>query len=333
MRVAIIGEFGGSHLGSSYARAFRAIGHEVHEVRHAPGAIATRLGGDRTGAVGAAVRRLNSATVLERLPEADLIFVIKGAGLPATFFRRARKRSAARLVAFHPDDPFNFNGSSSFRHIVDAIPEYDGYFVWSRALVEKVKEAGARAAHLLPFAADPELFHPVAVTDEERQTLGSRVCFIGNWDPERERWLAAALPFGLGIWGNDWDRARTRELLVAWRGRAVTGDALLKVVAASDVHLNILRRQNKGGHNMRTFEIPACGAFLLTERSGDLPLFFKEGEEVAACGDPGEMRCELERYLADPEARARVAAAGHRRALLQTYYDCAKRVLELAGGT
>jgi spore maturation protein CgeB len=211
--------------------------------------------------------------------------------------------------------------------VIESIPEFDLYLVWSRALLPKIRAAGARRAEFLPFGADVHRFRPVAVTESEKRELGSPVCFIGNWDPERERWLDAVADLGLGIWGESWSRARSKRVRNAWRGGAVLGERFLKVVAASTIQLNVLRKQNKGGHNMRTFEIPACGAFLLTERSQDLHLIFRDGDEVATFGDVDELVSAVQRWRDDPAGRDRIARGGHARAAEHAYERRAEELL------
>jgi spore maturation protein CgeB len=44
------------------------------------------------------------------------------------------------------------------------------------------------------------------------------------------------------------------------------------------VTLNILRKQNRTSHNMKTFEIPGMGGLMLTERSYEQNNFFPENK-------------------------------------------------------
>src|SRR5207247_9449887 len=47
----------------------------------------------------------------------------------------------------------------------------------------------------------------------------------------------------------------------------IYGNELSNVTFSSTVCLNLLRSQNAGAHNMRTFEIPSMGGLMLTTRS------------------------------------------------------------------
>ena len=59
------------------------------------------------------------------------------------------------------------------------------------------------------------------------------------------------------------------------------------------------------GVNLRTFELAGAGAAQVIDFKEDLARLFKPGEEVIAYQDLGELRQQLDYYLARPdEARA-----------------------------
>jgi spore maturation protein CgeB len=262
----------------------------------------------------------------------DIVLLIKCHQLPLSFYKHLRRLVTAKIFAFHPDDPFAVGGSRALAqmHAVDA------YFVWSQQLVDRARANGANA-YYLPFASDPDLHHPVPLSDEDRRMCGAQVSFIGNWDAERERWLKPLSAFRLAIWGSDyWDyRCRDRGVRGAWQGRVAMGQAMVKVVLASAINLNILRIQNKDACNMRTFEIPACGGFMLHERSKDLGALFRIGVECDDFGSEEELLQKVGYYLEHPAERDRIAQLGLLAAARHTYADWARRILELfyAGST
>jgi spore maturation protein CgeB len=332
MTVLIVGQFGPSQLGGSFSSAFRALGHDVVEIDPLAGLgpMGSRIASGLAGNLAAqAMRRRIGRRFLSRLRKASLVLVLKGQYLQPAFLDELRRETGGQLINFNPDDPFNLNGSSSDADIVEAIPSFDLYLTWSMALIEPIRKAGARRVEFLPFAVDIDQFHPVQLTDSERRMRESPLCFVGNWDEEREPWLEAVADFGLALWGNCWNRARSSLLRKCWRGGAVYGEELLRTIAAGQVHLNVLRRQNKAGHNMRTFELPACGAFQLTERSPDLPLLFAEGLEVAAFSSLRELREKTSYYLVHPVGCNQIAERGRARALTQTYTVRAERIIDL----
>ncbi|KAF0232167.1 MAG: hypothetical protein FD177_2641 [Desulfovibrionaceae bacterium] len=88
----------------------------------------------------------------------------------------------------------------------------------------------------------------------------------------------------------------------------------------SDVNFNCTSLQMKGAVNQRVFDVPACGAFLLTDHRAQMERLFEPGREVAVYGDPEEIPELVRHYLAHPEERARIAEAARKRVLAEHTY-------------
>ena len=80
-------------------------------------------------------------------------------------------------------------------------------------------------------------------------------------------------------------------------GRAVYGGELARVFGASKVSLSFLRRANRDLHTSRTFEIPACGGFQLSERTEEVLNFFEEGKEIECFSSLDELKDKITYYL------------------------------------
>jgi spore maturation protein CgeB len=89
--------------------------------------------------------------------------------------------------------------------------------------------------------------------------------------------------------------------------------AMARVFQAADIVMNFIRPQNGQAHNMRTFEAPAIGAFMLATRTREQLGWLAEGEAAAYFADAEEMRDKVAYYVHRPEERERIAAEGHRR--------------------
>jgi len=346
--IAVIGSAGPASLERSVERGFLALGKQVTLVPYVDWAPSLPLKLKRGGGLvklglSALARPALEARLVFELARArpDLVLILKTDDLHAATYAALRLAlPGVPLVAFHPDDPWNRtrglkSGPAHARSAVQ-MRSVDAMFLWSHALTARAAREGARRVHYLPFACDPAL-HPrvTDVTDSQRAALGSPICFIGNWDEEREAWLTplAEANLGLSIWGTDYwlTRCRHEGIRKAYRGRPLIGREQAAAAAASDVLVNVLRRQNKGACNMRTFEIPCVGAFMLHERSAEAAAIFPPG---IACDDfatPVELVLACRRWLADPDQRQSVAAEGHRRAMAWTYrHWCASLLDQLA---
>jgi spore maturation protein CgeB len=93
-----------------------------------------------------------------------------------------------------------------------------------------------------------------------------------------------------------------------------------------------VRRANRDGHAMRTFEIPACGAFMLAERTEEHLELFVENKEAAYFGPDEELLEKIDYYLVHDAERQRIAQAGYERVTSgkHTYRNRIQQILELA---
>jgi len=97
----------------------------------------------------------------------------------------------------------------------------------------------------------------------------------------------------------------------------------------SAVNLNCTSRQMKGAVNQRVFDVPACGAFVLTDQRAQLFELFEPGREVVVYDRPEDIAGLAERYLHDTPARERVVQAARRRILAEHTYE--HRLAQLLG--
>ncbi len=77
------------------------------------------------------------------------------------------------------------------------------------------------------------------------------------------------------------------------------------------------RRQIKG----RTFEVPACGGFLLTGRADNLEDYYIDGKEIAIFKDKNELVEKCRYYLSHEQERKAIAQAGYERTLRDHTYE------------
>ncbi|HWR04055.1 MAG TPA: glycosyltransferase [Humidesulfovibrio sp.] len=89
----------------------------------------------------------------------------------------------------------------------------------------------------------------------------------------------------------------------------------------SEVNFNCTSVQMKGAVNQRVFDVPASGAFLLTDSRAQLETMFEPGREMAIYKSPEEAAELLARHLADDAGRTRMAAAGRARVLAEHTYE------------
>ena len=83
----------------------------------------------------------------------------------------------------------------------------------------------------------------------------------------------------------------------------------------------------KGAVNQRVFDVPATGAFLLTDYREQVENLFEPGREIICYHSPEEATDLARRYLARPQDRLAVAAAARARILAEHSYEHRVRAL------
>lgn len=90
---------------------------------------------------------------------------------------------------------------------------------------------------------------------------------------------------------------------------------------AGKINFNCTSRQMKGAVNQRVFDVPSCGAFLLTDYRRQLEELFEPGREIVFYNHPDEIPAMLETYLEAPDKRQQVADAARKRVMAEHTYD------------
>ena len=241
----------------------------------------------------------------------DLIFCIKAENIFPATLKKIKNKFNTFIVNFYPDNPFVFWNGNSNSNVLLSFPIFDCFLIWSKMLMPILETAGCKNVYYFPFAYDSDLFKDL---DEFiNKDCFCDVCFVGTWDKEREIYLTKLCEkmsnLDLGIWGNMWSENLPKKSILQKRlkGTAVYPPELTNIFKNSKIVLNFIRKQNMTSHNMRTFEVPASGAFLLTERTIEQShVLFTEGESIECFDGVDELSEKIEFYLDDEFKRLEV---------------------------
>ena len=203
------------------------------------------------------------------------------------------------------------------------IPFYSCIFTYNKDQIPRWYWFGAKEVFYLPFASDPHIHTPPSLSLEEKKLYESPVTYPATWQPYAEYWPEKLLQFGLKIWGNQWYKLpASSPLKKAWQGEGKgTGLYLPFVCAASDIVFNVVRAKNGNSHSMKTFEIPACGGFMLSNRTDDQIKFFPEDVAAVYFSTEEELLDKIRFYLKHEEKRKAIALKGLEIAQKHRYAD------------
>lgn len=98
-------------------------------------------------------------------------------------------------------------------------------------------------------------------------------------------------------------------------------DDLPDFYPSSDINFNCTSQQMKGAVNQRVFDVPCCGAFLLTDYRRQMEELFEPGREIVYYNHPDEIPGLVEIYMNAPEKRERISRAARKRVLAHHTYD------------
>jgi spore maturation protein CgeB len=261
-----------------------------------------------------------------------LLVVLMGFHIEAGVLAAIRRETGAIAVNYATDDPFNPRTGTP--ELLRSIPEYDLYATTRRAVVPDLKRAGVRDVRYVRFGykSSAHFFDPPAVQNEWKR-FAADVAFAGEADADRLpffRSLIGAMPdLNLALYGGLWNR--DRQLGRYFRG-PVRGRDFRMALSGAKVVVNLVRKVNRDDHVMRTFEGPACGAFMLHERTESHLEVFREGKEAAFFESSDELIDKVRYYLSHEHERERIRQAGHARTLSggNSYRDRLEEILQIA---
>lgn len=257
---------------------------------------------------------------LARRESIDVVWIDKGLTIEAATFREIKAlQPGCRLVGYSPDD---MNGShNQSRQFLEHLPLYDVFFTTKSFGVGELAAMGCRRVEFVGNAFDPATHRPLPVTAKHRQALGGPVGFIGHWEPRRPAALAQLTRHDVPVrvWGKRWERCRHRDPNLRLEHSPLWGDDYARAICAFDINLGFLSKRNRDLSTQRSVEIPACGGFLLAERTPEHQQLFEENDEAVFFDSGEELRDKTRFYLAHPTVRGRIAAAGRARCLKSRY--------------
>ena len=247
--------------------------------------------------------------VRQQLPaeKYDLIWVDKGVCLsPATI--RCLRACSKCLVYYTPDTSFLHNRSRFFDKTAGL---YDLVVTTKSLEAERFQSLIGSQRLLLPTQSyDNALHYPRVPFSQKRP----EAVFIGLCEPDREdcvqALLQAEVPVRVG--GVGWDfflQRNQRNPLLTFAGHAVFGEAYARTLSAASVGLGLLTRRFPELHTTRTFEIPACGTVLATERTTETARFFNSGQALFFT-DYQQLGRQISELLQNPVELQQIAAAG-----------------------
>jgi spore maturation protein CgeB len=264
------------------------------------------------------LERLRAGDLPRRLERAiqdaapDLILTFGSPLLDEPLVDRLRAQSRARWVVWLPDDLRTAHTAAALAR------PYDQIYAIGTDVAADIADRLGRTVDVLAVAADPSVYRPIRTKDQYR----ANVVFAGAATPRRERLLGEVAEFGLAIWGPGWRQTSLRDYC---RGEVASTEEYVNAYGGATVAINIHHVLVEGDPheaacNQRLFELAAMGAAQVVDERGDLPRYFRGGDEVLPFHDAAELREHVRELVENPAEAERLGQAARARLLRDHTY-------------
>lgn len=246
----------------------------------------------------------------------DIVWIEKGNMIkPWTLEKIKSLALGAKQISCSEDDMYAPHGHSLWYRL--GLKYYDTVFTTKTYNLSELQLFGAQRTVLFLDSYDENVHKPMQLSAEELARFSCEVSVIGAFEPERAESLLFLAENGVQvtIWGNGWGHWVNCHKNLVVKNEFLFGPDYARAISASKINLNFLRKVNRDQVTSRSVEIPACGGFMLGERTERHLEFFEEGQE-AEFFDSNEELLEKTRYfLEHPDERIKIAQAGRDRCL------------------
>ncbi len=248
----------------------------------------------------------------------------------------AMRREFRLPVLFYDGDvpaslPDHHGFASGFRIYDGAdLSEFDAVLCNSEGGVKDLRALGARATHVLHYAADPQVYQPICCPQD------IDVFFYGHTTEYREAWLQAmiAIPSEairearFAVRGRNLGRlgwAETLPYLSFSRLRDYIARSKLNLVITRAAHANVY-----GSSSMRPFELAMMGACMICNPCLGIEQWFEPGKELVLVNSAEEAIDRYRFLLAHEIDRKAIGMAARKRALAEhTFHHRAEQLVRI----
>lgn len=252
----------------------------------------------------------------------DVVWIDKGITItPETLQYIKKVRPNTKIVSYSPDNmALRHNQSQQY---LECIPFYDFIFTTKSYVLDDMRKLGAKKIAFVNNAFESKFHYPRTLTDNDRDRLFADVCFVGAFEQNRMESILYLVHHGIDVtvWGigRDWSKYLNCSPHLKLHLGGLYTDDYAKSFAAAKISLCFLRKMNFDQQTTRTMEIPACGGFMMAERTDEHLALFKEDEEAVFFSSNEELLQKCRYYLTHDEERQEIARRGYKRCVDSDY--------------
>lgn len=251
----------------------------------------------------------------------DVVWIDKGITIfPETLKYIKQVQPDCRIISYSPDNmALRHNQSQQY---LECIPLYD-YIVTNKSyILDDMKKLGARNIQFVNNSFEPSFHYPRELSEQDKKRIGGDVGFVGMWEKERCESILYLTDHGIKVrvFGDKkWKKYQNYNSNLTIEVGGLFSDDYAKSFQAFKISLCFLRKMNFDQQTTRSVEIPACGGFMLAERTNEHMQLFKEGKEAAFFSSNEELLEKCRYYLYHEDERLEIAKKGLERCINSNY--------------
>lgn len=251
----------------------------------------------------------------------DIIWIDKGVTIyPETLKYIKKKSPHTILISYSPDNmALRHNQSQQY---LECIPIYDYIITNKSYILDDMRKLGAKKVYFVNNSYERSFHYPRILTENDYKQIGGDIGFVGSWEKERCESILYLAQHGLNIrvWGGGkWLKYKGVYPNLKIENGGLYSENYSKSFQAFKISLCFLRKMNHDLQTTRTVEIPACGGFMLAERTPEHQAMFEEGKEADFFSSNKELLEKCKYYLQHDSERKQIAMAGLKRCKISGY--------------
>ncbi|MBD3797008.1 MAG: glycosyltransferase family 1 protein [Campylobacterales bacterium] len=262
----------------------------------------------------------------------DILLIVKGNDVyPSTLKKIKTVYPSIQLVSWSLDDMYAWHNRSLY--FTYGLKYYDNVFTTKSYNVNELPLIGAKKVHFIYQAYSKEIHIP---HNECIKKPIYDIVFIGFPEKERFESLQYLAQNGIKVdifgYPSEWQKepylTHHENLIIHAEG--VYGQEYAKTIGSAKISLCFLRKANRDLHTSRSIEIPACGGFMLAERTTEHSELFTEDQEAVYFSSDEELLEKVRYYLSHDDERKAIAGAGLKRCQISgySYDDMVEKILK-----
>lgn len=251
----------------------------------------------------------------------DLIWIDKGIIIKENTFKMIKHYAHnAKLVGYSPDYMCARHNQS--KDFLESLKYYDTFVTTKSYSVNDLKKLGCKDVYFVGNSYQDGFHRPYKLTSGEQELYGCDVGFIGAWEEARSRSIVYLAQNGIQVkvWGSkEWERVCAGQPNLIFAGRELQDESYCKAICGCKIALCFLRKMNLDLQTTRSVEIPACGCFMLAEKTIEHQEMFKENKEAVFFDTDEDLLEKCRYYLQHDAERLQIAHAGYERCIRSGY--------------